>query len=288
MDYDRFLGGWIGAALGSALGRFTEGQSPQWVEDQYPRGLRRFPEESRPGADAILAYDTSDVISSRREFPRAVGSIANPYSAFLRVLPAGLAAAAAGLTEAELDDIAVEAMLQDREPKPAAAILGALLYARLLRQLVLGMPADEEIDQCLFGPIEHIERPSPALVLTEPGETQTEAWGVARITVTEGVGAGLRSLERFDFLDDLLDPNLLAMAVVAWALTTDKAVDRGLEYLIARGGSASDLGMIGGAVIGARDGFKDIPQGFLRGLSELPSMVEAGNRLFKAAEDYRR
>jgi len=286
--YDRFVGGWIGALVGNALGRFTEGKSPQQIEDSFPLGLRKFPEASTfdQGNAVRVLRDTSRAITSRSVFRRVYGAKSSPVDPVLRVLPTGLAAASAGLSAEETMTLAVEAMRQDDPPFEAAALMCAVWYALVLRGLVSSHGV-AEVDSLLFDSVEYMKRPSPDLILTRDGETQVQVWGEAKLLLTEGVGAGINSLERFDFTSELSDPVQIAAGVIAWATTTDMACERALEYLVSRGGAAGDYGMIGGALIGGRVGFSQFPVSLLDGVIGLAAAVEEGAKLYRAAQEYK-
>lgn len=286
--YDRFMGGWIGALVGSALGRFTEGKSPQQIEDSFPLGLRKFPEASAfdQGNAIRVLRDTSQAITTRSRFPRVYGSKSSPIDPVLRVLPTGLAAAPAGLSAEETMALAVDAMRQDEPPFEAAALMCSIWYVLVLRGLLTSQGV-AEVDGLLFDSIEYMKRPSPDLILTRGSETQAQVWGEAKLLLTEGVGAGINSLERFDFTSELADPVQIASGVIAWATTTDWSCERALEHLAGRGGAAGDYGMIGGAILGGRTGFDQFPRSLLDGIIGLSAAVDEGAKLYRAAQEYK-
>jgi len=287
-QYNRFLGGWVGAFLGNVLGSYTEGKSPAQVEDSFPRGLQVLPAPTAPSGLARVLRETGEAISSRT-FPRPPRkSDVGLLSPVLRAITPGLSSVPAGLSPDELDEFVLRSIGQDDPPFPAPSVLLALWYARVLRVVVTtdddGL---QEVDEYLFGPIDKIERPSPAFIRAKDDD-QSYVWGEARLLLAEGVGTGLATLERFDFTDPVLDPYTLAAGVVAWATDVrDETFARSLAFLVSRGGDSSSLGMIGGAVLGARIGFDDLDPDLLEGLTGLDRLVEEGSRLFQAAQEYK-
>jgi len=280
--YDRFLGAWVGAMLGGALGRFTSGRSPRQVEESYPRGLRGLDPSPAPRSRAL---DESEAFAART-FPAPAGRMRSPLDPVVGALAVGLASVPAALYDGEVDEHVAVSLAKWNEPLPPHTVVCALWFARLVRRAVLG--TDGEIDASLYDPLDAIGHPVlPGIVDHGQHATSKEAWSEAKTDIAHGIGAGVATLDRLDLHEGDDEPGVLAAGVAAWAAVTDDRLERALEKVVGRGGDSLSYGTIGGAIVGARLGFSGFPEALLSGLASLPDHVERGARLWRASEDYR-